>query len=321
MAGGFKHPLLANPVPGDVYACIVELGIQISKVDDHGDEVQGWCPAHEERTGKRDNSPSWSVNTDSGMHNCFSCGFRGSFASLVKYVLDCSWSDALAWCRKRGGIEKVRKHLNSGYIDELAPEDPVTEADLALFLLPPLDELDARNIDPEAADDYEILWDDEHDRWIFPIRDPYTNELWGWQEKNKRIFINVPKKLTKSKTLFGLNVAQHLGLVVIIVESPLDCARIRSVLWDEVAVVATMGAEISDAQIDLLCEFFDVVVSAMDNDEAGEKTNAELRERFGGRVRLRFWNYDGPEKDPGAQSDDQIEHSFDTAYSAVVARW
>jgi hypothetical protein len=106
MSGGWNHVLRANPVPGDVVCGLLEMGVDVFKVD--RDEAQAPCPAHYERTGKERSRGDWSVNTDDGMHNCFSCGFSGYFVDVVQHVLSISREEAVHWTRARGGIERVR---------------------------------------------------------------------------------------------------------------------------------------------------------------------------------------------------------------------
>jgi hypothetical protein len=43
---------------------------------------------HFARTGKADNSPSWWINLSTGMHICFSCGYKGNLLQLVCDVKD-----------------------------------------------------------------------------------------------------------------------------------------------------------------------------------------------------------------------------------------
>ena len=327
MAGGFGHVLLQNPVPGDVPKCLAELGVQIRRIDDRTYEAEGWCPAHEERTGKQDKHPSWSVNTDTGQHNCFSCGFKGPFVSLVRYMLDVSQEEAVAWVKARGSIDRAKRVLGRGEsLEDLVRKqaEEITEADLALFTEVPEYFCEERDLDPASVDHYGILWDSEHERWITPIREPFTGKLVGWQEKgtgrNKRHFRNVPDNLEKSQYIFGFDQALAAGDTFILVESPLDAPRIHSAGVDGAG--ASMGAFLSDAQLDLICDNFSLLISALDNDKAGDKVNKDLRRRVNGRIRLKFWNYGLLDvKDPGEQSDTEIRESNDTAYSSILARW
>lgn len=321
MAGGWKHVLLQNPVPGDVPKCLDELGVEVRKIDERTGEAEGWCPAYLERTGRQDRHPSWSVNIENGQHNCFSCGFKGPFVSLVRYVLGVSPEEAIAWVKARGSIDRARRVLGRGsYIEELVAE-AVTEADLALYEEVPEWACEHRDLDPASVDHYGILWEPEKQLWITTIREPFTDRLVGWQEKahKGRHFKNVPDHLEKSNYLFGFNQALESNACVL-VESPLDVPRLHTAGLE--GGVASFGAFLSDAQLDLICENFIFLVSALDNDKAGDQVNKDLRRRVNGRVRLKFWNYGTLDaKDPGEQSDEEIRESFETSYSSILARW
>lgn len=169
-----------------------------------------------------------------------------------------------------------------------------------------------------------MLWDPEGERWITPIREPFTGKLVGWQEKgtgrNKRYFRNVPDDLEKSLYIFGFDLAVEESDTFVLVESPLDAPRIRTA--GVPGAGASMGAFLSDSQLDLICENFSVLISAQDNDKAGDQVNRELRRRVAGRIRLKFWNYGLLNvKDPGDQSDAEIRESYETAYSSILAKW
>jgi hypothetical protein len=63
---------------------LADLNIEVANVRD--DEINGYCPAHVDRTGHADRSPSWWINVYTGAHICFSCQYKGSLRSLVKYI-------------------------------------------------------------------------------------------------------------------------------------------------------------------------------------------------------------------------------------------
>ncbi len=79
--------------------------------------------------------------------------------------------------------------------------------------------LDTRGINAESAAAYGILYDQQKDCWITPIRDPLTAKLMGWQEKavEGHYFRNRPRHIPKSQTLFGLN-QPEIGRRAIMVE-------------------------------------------------------------------------------------------------------
>lgn len=314
-------PLLEDPVPGDVVKCLDELGVQILRVVD--DEAHGHCPAHIRRTGKQDRHPSWSVNTETGVHNCFSCGFRGPFTTIVEEVLGCSHPKAVEWIKVRGSIDRTERLLREGrggrYINELMAEPEVTEADLALYVPVPTWAARARHLDPESCDYYGVLWDEDKDRWIVPIRDPEDGSLLGWQEKGERnrFFRNQPAEVKKSTTLFGLQ--QFAGDTAILVESPLDVVRLHSVGVN--GALASFGVHISEAQLTLLVEHADRVIVALDNDRDGITECDELKRRFRRRahVNLQYLDYSRTDaKDPGDMTDAEIHHAIHHAYSSVM---
>jgi DNA primase len=57
----------------DVLATLERLGIEGKE---SGDEYVARCPMHAARTGREDSHPSWSINLQTGLFLCFSCGYR-----------------------------------------------------------------------------------------------------------------------------------------------------------------------------------------------------------------------------------------------------
>lgn len=314
--------LLEDPVPGNVVQVLEELGVEVIRVDNY--EALGRCPAHVRLTGKQDRHPSWSVNVETGQHNCFSCGFRGPFYLIAKEMLECSREDAVTWVKSKGSIDRAFANLTGEgvYVNEIP--DPITEADLALFTQVPEWACAERNLDPEAVDFYGVMWDPDKDYWITPIREWQTNTLIGWQEKgeSRRHFRNHPKHMEKGHYLFGAN--QHRGETAILKESPLDLPRVYEALGSPMGL-GSFGARVTDHQLNLMQDMgIRRLVSALDNDKAGDLANRELIERCRGRFRLDFWNYEETDaKDPGDQQDEEIVWSFENAYPATewVPSW
>lgn len=300
-----SRPIGALAVPGDVLACLAELGVSVDRMS--GDEAIARCPGHLSRIGKVDGDPSWSVNVNSGMHNCFACGFKGPFAAIVREVLGVSDSEAVTWVRSRGSLERVERLLTGGYIDELVKQvkKPVTEADLALFVPPPQDVLRTRGISIEAAATYGVLYDTEADTWITPIREPGTGSLWGWQEKavDGRFFRNRPRHIEKSLTLFGLDQIRAERRAIII-ESPLDACVVETAGWR--GACSSFGAGVSDAQMQLVLEHCDSAILALDNDPDGRKQTERVLQQWGPRLPLKVMPYLYGCKDPGEMTNSQI---------------
>jgi DNA primase len=138
-----------------------------------------------------------------------------------------------------------------------------------------------------------------------------NNKLWGWQEKgDNRYFRNYPTGVNKSMALFGYG--QYTSGPMVVVESPLDVARMGSV--GLLGGVSTYGSAVSKSQVNLL-RGAESVIFAMDNDKAGRESSKAL---LGWSLRLgfeaRFFNYDHVDvKDIGGMSKDEIFLGIETA--------
>lgn len=267
----------------DVSALLERLGIE--PAGHSGDEITAHCPGHEERTGKADDHPSWSINAETGMHLCFSCGYKGGLATLVATVNGTGWDDAEAYLRDlqsdEARAEDVLRRIRQVRTQPVGEPETIwvqPESKLALFVTPPSWALRARRLTGDAAEEYGVLWDHRRDVWITPLRERYTGRLLGWQEKGqtKRYFNNRPKGMQKSKTLFGWHAAASSDTAVV-VESPLDAVRLASAGVS--GAMAFCGAKVSDEQYELLRQFRKVIV-AFDNpklDTAGRHAAHAMR--------------------------------------------
>lgn len=284
-----------TPVPGDVLKCLEELGIPVVKLAYN--EAWSYCPGHPRLLGKANNKPNkWSVNIETGTHSCFSCGFSGSFVTLVQEVLGYDRADAEAWVRGRGGIARVRRVLAAS-ADRWTPDEGLSpqhaewnEARLALFSDPPVSARSGRRISAGSVEHYGIRWSDGEDPcWILPIRNPENGRLWGYQEKSEDGWVsNKPYGVQKSLALFGLEVFDSPFILVL--ESPLDCAVAYT--HGIYGAVSTYGAKISDAQLTLLLDLGVPIIFGLDNDDSGIKASRFIRSRFlGSGHRIKFLDY------------------------------
>lgn len=314
----------------DIESVLIELEIDF---EEKGHEALGLCPMHKARTGKEDHSPSWWINLDTGQHICFSCQYKGSLLQLIVDVkgfwLD-TWgveepdfNSARAWLATVSEIspDKLAAALERipTRIAQLPKPVEMSEARLAPFDAPPEEQLALRNVSPEAAEAYQILWDKNKSAWVLPLRDPENLSLMGYQEKGTldRTFMNRPPGMPRSKTLFGL--PQRRDDVVYLVESPLDCARLHTAGFP--GALAICGSQINEHHVKLI-RGADKVISAFDNpkvDPAGKKASAEIAKlaiKYG--INLLFFNYgDTGKKDPGDLTDEEIAWGIANAKSSI----
>ena len=311
----------------DVMSIIAELEMPVLREGDT--EIRCVCPAHEERTGKVDSVGDWSINRDTGEHFCFSCQFGGSsVVGLVAYVQGTDIATANKWVRDHGMSDlEVVSYNEAGWEKRKAKRraakaqvEELTDAHLAIFDEVPDRMLDVRGLERECADLYECLWSREHRSWVLPMRLP-DHALIGYQLRAKGWERNYPEEVEvkKSLTLFGIDkfVTERR---FILVESPLDAVRLASVGYHGTkhgegwAAVSSFGAAVSPEQMQLLVDYADDVLVAMDNDGAGWASVNKIWGGYRQRLNLRFFNYTGIEaKDVGDMEDDEIHQGIDTA--------
>jgi len=280
-----------------------------------GSEVNGLCPMHKARTGKEDHRPSWWINSETGAHICFSCGYKGNIYTLISDIKGIDYHDAREYIDDTAElpIDSLMKRIKELPQYVVAEETiPMSEARLAVYGEPPDIELKKRFLTREAVNTYGVLWDKTNEAWILPIRDPDTFSLLGWQEKGARgrFFKNQPAGVKKSKTVFGV---QHLNEeYLIVVESPLDVVRLASIGIS--GAVSIYGAMMSDEQAKIIRRA-KRVAAAFDNDPAGKKACEQIRDyarKYG--FDLLFFNYNGIDvKDVGDMTEVEIIRGLETA--------
>jgi DNA primase len=300
----------------------VLLNLDLSLYAQRGAEVNGLCPMHKKRTGKEDHSPSWWINTESGAHICFSCGYKGNIYTLVADVKGISYFDAQDYIGE--GAEVPLDALMRRIKDlpqYVQPEETIamSEARMAVYTDPPDIELKKRFLKRGAVTVHGVLWDTKNEAWILPIRDADSGALLGWQEKGARgrFFKNQPAGVKKSKTVFGVQV-MSLEHDLIVVESPLDSVRLTGLGYNS---VSTFGAIMSEEQAKILRRA-SKVIAAFDNDKAGHTANEQLRvlaRKYG--MDLYYFNYKGIDvKDVGDMTEAEIEHGIKTAKTSILGK-
>jgi len=100
------------------------------------------------------------------------------------------------------------------------------------------------------------------------------------------------------------------------VESSFDAIRLDQCGFP---AVATLGANVSNFQTDLLQKYFNTIYVVADNDEAGGNMKSKLIERLGNRVSV--IQLDKQYKDIGDMSDEaikNIEETFDKTIASML---
>jgi len=311
--------------------------LEIEVENERGDEILALCPGHELRTGKIDQNPSWSINAETGLHHCFSCGYKGNLLTLVaeRKEFYTQWDrldldGAKEWLQQNSTIDlptliKQMEEIKESYITIPKPV-PMSEARLALFSRDiPQDALASRSITQSDCEAFGVLWDTQNSRWILPIYSWYQDSLMGWQEKGfgEKYFKNRPTGMAKSKTVFYSAPSRYAtnayDELMVVVESPLDAVRLHSV--GITAGVATFGTSVSADQFSIF-RTTGKLVFAFDNDDPGRTASLRMLDisRKTG-VECHFLNYNGiDKKDIGDMSNDEIINSILTAKHCVLGK-
>jgi DNA primase len=161
---------------------------------------------------------------------------------------------------------------------------------------------EGRRITRESIEKFSLGYSESQDMITVPMNDPTGSFFVGFVARSVegKDFKNTPG-LPKSKILFNLHRAK-LSSTVYVVESSFDAVRLDQC---GVPAVATLGANVSKKQINLLTKYFNHVIVIPDNDDAGKSMAANIVKSIGKRATTiglpeRF-------KDIGDMSDSDIK--------------
>lgn len=281
------------------------LGVQI--VGASGDEIQCFCPVHLLTVGREQSDPRFYMNAESGAALCFTCGWRGNLARLVSDLeadVDLEDFEFVSLVKRVDRLTPATKDES----EETEAADPyVSEYGFNKHPYPPLDELSARHLTMAEAVRLNLRWDETRNLWLLPVYS-FEGHLLGWQEKGPGYFNNVPPRMRKRRSLFGLQ--QAVGARVFVVESPLDVARFLRYGY---AAVATYGAAMSSDQLHAINRRYRDIVLAYDNDRAGWDATASVADQLRtvyGRPAMYFrYPPNSYGEDPGSLSTLRFRHA------------
>jgi DNA primase len=161
---------------------------------------------------------------------------------------------------------------------------------------------ESRRISENSIKKFLLGYSDNQDMVVIPMYNPDGSVLLGFVARSVegKEFKNTPG-LPKSKILFNLHrVRKHD--TVYVVESSFDAIRLDQ---NGIPAVATLGANVSRNQIDLLTKYFNNAIIVGDNDDAGKGMQQKVLDRLGSRATL--INIPSRFKDIGDMTDDDIQ--------------
>ena len=149
----------------DIQSVLIDLGVEVTNAGER--EISGRCPVHLERTGHVDRSPSWSMNAETGLWICYSCGGRGTLVGLISTLTG-----------DEASLIDVHSFLINSSLSRIGRENlPEPEPEIDWISYSRFDEVPAsylynRNLDASIARSYGIRWDTKNKSWVIPIVSP-----------------------------------------------------------------------------------------------------------------------------------------------------
>jgi DNA primase len=274
-----------------------------------------FCPFHSNHR-----TPAGEINKFSGLFFCFSCSKTADLIELVMHFSNRTYFEAVRFIKSKETETDILSDING----KLLEKEEWTEFDMAVVNRLHEQALSSerakeyfikRNITKESVVKFKLGYSENQDMISIPV---YNNEglCVGFVARSieGKDFKNTTK-LPKSKLLFNLNRVKTASKVYV-VESSFDAIRLDQVGFP---AVATLGANVSSKQIDLLQRYFSDIIVIADNDEAGGNMKEKLIERLEGSVTV--INLDKKYKDIGDMDDKSIkelEYQFDKSIMSML---
>jgi DNA primase len=274
-----------------------------------------FCPFHSNHR-----TPAGEINKYTGLFFCFSCSKTADLIELVMYFSNRTYFESVRFIKSK----EVETNILSEVNNKLIEKEEWTEFDMSVVNRLHEQALNSerakeyfvkRKITKESVIKFKLGYSENQDMVSIPIQnsDGLCVEFVGRSVEGKD-FKNT-SKLPKSKLLFNLNRVKTASKVYV-VESSFDAIRLDQVGFP---AVATLGANVSSKQIDLLQKYFSDIIIIADNDEAGGNMKEKIVERLNGNVTV--INLDKQYKDIGDMDDKSIkelEYQFDKSILSML---
>jgi len=274
-----------------------------------------FCPYHNNYR-----SPAGEIDKNTGFFFCFSCQQTADLTDFVRHVSGRTYFEAVRFIKSKETESNIENIVNQQLIEkpDYIQYDQVIIKRLnnqALESPRAMRYFNGRLITEASVSLFQLGYSEKQDMVTIPVHSPDGIEVGfvGRSVEGKE-FKNTPG-LPKSKVLFNLHRIKTAGKVYV-VESSFDAIRLSQCGFP---AVATLGANVSNFQTDLLQKYFNEIYVIADNDEAGGNMKDKIVERLGSRVIV--INIDKKYKDIGDMPDEaikNIEDSFDKTIASML---
>ena len=274
-----------------------------------------FCPYH-----NNFRTPAGEVSKTRGTFFCFSCQETKDLVELVMHVSNRTYFEAIRFINGRGKETNIEQVVNKALLtipDYIAFDELIIKRlnNQALNSPRAISYYQGRKITKDSLIKFNLGYSEKQDMVTVPVHSPdgLVVGFVGRSIEGKE-FKNTPK-LPKSKVLFNLHRVKTSS-VVYVVESSFDAIRLDQC---KLPAVATLGANVSNTQIDLLQKYFNNIIVIADNDEAGGNMKDKIIEKLKSRVSVIQLNKEY--KDIGDMDDESIKAlsvEFDKSISLML---
>jgi len=282
---------------------------------EYGTDYIIFCPYH-----NNNRTPAGEVSKESGLFFCFGCQTTKTLVEFVMYISNRTYFEAIRYIKSKEQKTNIEDSINKALIDkpEFVQYDQLLIKRLnnqALESPRALRYFEGRQITKKSIEKFVLGYSERQDSVTVPVHSP-DGVCIGFVARTVegKEFKNTPG-LPKGKTLFNLHRVKTSN-VVYLVESSFDAIRLDQVGFP---AVATLGANVSAAQIRLLEKYFNGIVLIADNDDAGVIMKDKLIEKLGPVVTPVY--IDKKYKDIGDMDDEAIkklEFKFDNSIVGML---
>jgi DNA primase len=296
-----------------IHRVLTGAGIDIEA--EYGTDYIIFCPYH-----NNNRTPAGEVSKESGLFFCFGCQTTRSLVELIMHMTSRTYFETVRFIKSKETETDIEAVINKALhqIPDFVQYDELLIKRLnkqALDSPRAMTYFEGRRLTRESVIKFDLGYSEKQDSVVIPMQSPDGMSI-GFVARTieGKEFKNTPG-LPKSKILFNLHRVKA-SKIVYVVESSFDAIRLDQVGFP---AVATLGANVSSSQIELLKRYFTGVVLVADNDEAGAIMSERLTEKMGNLVTV--ISPDKKYKDIGDMTDDEIrklEFQFDNVIDSML---
>jgi DNA primase len=284
----------------------VLIGSGVTIESEVGSDFIIFCPYH-----NNTRTPAGEVSKENGLFFCFSCQQTAELQELIMKMTGRSYFESIRFIKSKEKETNIEDLVNKKLYK---PKEFIQYDELLIKRLnnQALDSpramryFEGRQILKRSVEKFSLGYSEKQDMVTIPIQSPDGMTI-GFVARTVegKEFKNTPG-LPKSKILFNLHRVKQSNKVYV-VESSFDAIRIDQV---GLPAVATLGANVSSSQIELLKKYFNDVYIVSDNDDAGSTMASKLLDKLGGRSSI--IKLSSKYKDIGDMLDSDILKALDT---------